>query len=201
MQKIPTVFERDWDGDRSRVLDVVNPEAAWVLAGEGVATRKYDGTSCLVRDGRLFKRHEVKPGKAAPEGFEQVDEREGNDGLILTGWVPVGDGPEDAWHREALESLALENYGDGVDELDGTYELLGPKVQKNPEGMQDHVLLRHADATPFIVPRTYEGMRDLLAAFNQPGGNDGAGIEGFVFHHPDGRMAKIKARDFGLRRP
>jgi len=25
-------------------------------------------------------------------------------------------------------------------------------------------------------------------------------IEGLVFHHPDGRMAKIKKRDFGFRR-
>jgi len=27
-----------------------------------------------------------------------------------------------------------------------------------------------------------------------------AGWEGIVFHHPDGRMAKIKGRDFGLKR-
>lgn len=25
-------------------------------------------------------------------------------------------------------------------------------------------------------------------------------IEGIVFHHPDGRMAKIKLRDFGISR-
>jgi hypothetical protein len=25
-------------------------------------------------------------------------------------------------------------------------------------------------------------------------------IEGLVFHHPDGRMAKIKLRDFGMKR-
>jgi len=28
----------------------------------------------------------------------------------------------------------------------------------------------------------------------------GRDIEGLVFHHPDGRMAKIKKRDFGLKR-
>lgn len=204
MQKIPTVFERDWDGDRSLVLDVPNPEADWVFAGEGVATRKYDGTSCLVRDGKLFKRHEVKPGRPAPEGFEQVDERKDKDGgTILTGWVPVGEGPEDQWHREALESLIA---GIGIDgalvDADGTYELLGPKVQKNPEATTGHILLCHADATPYIVPRTFEGMRDVLQALNMvPNPLDpGIGIEGFVFHHPDGRMAKIKARDFGIRR-
>ena len=26
-------------------------------------------------------------------------------------------------------------------------------------------------------------------------------IEGIVWHHPDGRMAKIKARDFGIQWP
>ena len=50
MKKIPTIFERDWDGDRSRVLPIPVAEADWVFAGEGVATRKYDGTACLIHD-------------------------------------------------------------------------------------------------------------------------------------------------------
>jgi hypothetical protein len=29
---------------------------------------------------------------------------------------------------------------------------------------------------------------------------EGRDIEGVVFHHADGRMAKIKLRDFGLKR-
>lgn len=41
-------------------------------------------------------------------------------------------------------------------------------------------------------PRDFDGLRAWL---------DGKDIEGIVFHHPDGRMAKIKLRDFGLRRP
>jgi hypothetical protein len=51
MKKIPTIFERDWEGDRSKVLDRKNPECAWVFAGEGKATRKLDGTSCMIRAG------------------------------------------------------------------------------------------------------------------------------------------------------
>ena len=43
MKKIPTMFERDWNGDRSRVVNQVHPGCEWVLAGEGVATRKLDG--------------------------------------------------------------------------------------------------------------------------------------------------------------
>jgi hypothetical protein len=40
-----------------------------VLDGEGVATRKYDGT-CVMFDGDgWWARREVKPGKTAPAGF------------------------------------------------------------------------------------------------------------------------------------
>jgi len=28
----------------------------------------------------------------------------------------------------------------------------------------------------------------------------GRDVEGIVWHHPDGRMAKLKLRDFGIRR-
>jgi hypothetical protein len=185
MKKIPTIFERDWEGDRSRVLDEVVPGCMWVIAGEGVATRKYDGTACLVEDGKLWKRREQRAGTGAPpEDFRLVEHDLTTDKII--GWVPVGDGPDDKWYREAL------NNAGGIGGLpDGTYELLGPKVQGNPERFEQHTLLRHVDAEPYIVPRTYAGMRDLLKELD---------VEGFVFHHPDGRMAKIKARDFGIKR-
>jgi len=35
------------------------------------------------------------------------------------GWVPVGDGSDDQWHREAWEEAG------GLRTLDGTYELIG----------------------------------------------------------------------------
>lgn len=182
VRKIPSVFERDWDGDPALVVDVPVEECAWVLAGEGVATRKYDGSCCLVRDGTLYKRHQVRPGKPAPEGFELVETDELTGKSV--GWVPVADVPEDRWHREAFKRA-------GWSLPDGTYELLGPKVNGNPERLEEHVLIAHADAEPYIVPRSFEGIRDLLAELD---------VEGFVFHHPDGRMAKIKQRDFGIRR-
>jgi hypothetical protein len=183
VKKIPTIFERDWEGDRSRVLDQQTPGCEWVFAGEGVARQKVDGTCVLMEGGVMYKRHEVREGKETPANFRQVEVDETTGKVI--GWVPVGDGPEDKWHREAYDNLM----GESLD--DGTYELLGPKVQKNPEGFGRHQLVRHDQATPYIVPRTFEGMRDLLAELD---------VEGFVFHHEDGRMAKIKARDFGIKR-
>lgn len=181
MQKIPTMFERDWAGDKSRVVDKIHPGCEWVAAGEGIATRKIDGTSCLVRDGKLYKRREVKEGDADPDNFELSTHDEETGKRI--GWVPVGDGPEDKWHRVAFSGLEFSN---------GTYELVGPKVQGNPEGFTEHVLISH-DSTGLHpdAPRTFNGLREWFTGMN---------IEGIVFHHPDGRMAKIKKKDFGLRR-
>jgi hypothetical protein len=182
MKKIPTMFERDWACDKSRVTSLVHPGCEWVLAGDGIATRKIDGTSCLVRAGKLFKRRELCPGDAEPGGFELSahDEETGK----TIGWVTVGDGPEDKWHRLAFAANPAL--------ADGTYELVGPKIQGNPEGFVEHVLVSH-DATGLHpdAPRTFDGLRDWLS---------GMDIEGIVFHHPDGRMAKIKKKDFGIKR-
>jgi hypothetical protein len=43
MRKIPTLFVRDPD-DRRHVTEQITPGCEWVTAGEGTATRKYDGT-------------------------------------------------------------------------------------------------------------------------------------------------------------
>lgn len=193
MKKIPTIFERDWEGDRSRVLDVINPAAQWVFDGEGVPTQKIDGTCCLVRDGKLFKRREVTEEDAqndrTPPGFERAD-ADPETGKVV-GWVPVGSGPDDRWYNEALKTAERAHYRLG----DGTYELVGPKVQGNPEGMAEHTLVSHSTLVfPRWIPdfpRTFYGIRAFLSAHD---------FEGIVFQHPDGRMAKIKGKDFGLKR-
>lgn len=187
MRKIPTLFVRDWGGDRSRVTREVNPECSWVLDGEGVPTRKWDGTAVLVEGGRAFKRYELRPGKAAPPGFRPAQDVDPETGK-QPGWVPTDpEKPEDAWLYEALRA-SDEPPGDG------TYELLGPKVQGNPDGVASHILERHGAAKMDDRPigRDYDNIRTYLEA--NP-------MEGLVWHHPDGRMAKIKRRDFGLPWP
>lgn len=183
MKKTASLFARNYDGDRL-VRNEIVPGSEWVANGEGVATRKIDGTSCLWRDGKLWKRHELKHGKTAPAGFAPAQVPDPVTGDV-PGWLPVGDGPEDARHREALQQpwTAVEG---------ATYELLGPKVQKNPEGYAQHVLVRHGAEVLEDAPRTFDALREYLA---------GRDIEGIVWHHPDGRMVKIKGKDFGLKRP
>lgn len=176
MRKIPTLFVRHLS-DRKYVRNEVTPGCEWVQWGEGVATRKFDGTCVLIRNGVMFKRHEVKSGKTWPLDFEQVghDETTGK----TVGWVPVGDGPEDRWHREAVEYHRPE---------DGTYELVGPKIQGNPEGFKTHLLIPHGLDT-MEAPVDFDDLRAFLTDLDFT-------YEGIVWHHPDGRMAKLKKRDF-----
>jgi len=73
MKKIPSLFKRDYEGTRL-VYDEIVPGTEWVLAGEGVATRKIDGTSCLMRGVALYKRYDARAGKGPPAGFEPAQE-------------------------------------------------------------------------------------------------------------------------------
>ena len=191
MKKIISLFQRNYDTDHL-VRNEVVPGAEWVIAGEGVPTRKWDGTCCMVRDGRLYKRFELKAGRVAPPEFEPAQEPDPVTGDV-PGWVPVGDGSEDRWHREAFDSMVVfgEVGNAGIVSFDGTYELCGPKVNGNPEGFPIHVLVKHGIHILPDALRDLDGLKAYFAAHD---------IEGIVWHHPDGRMVKIKGKDFGIKR-
>lgn len=180
MKKIPTLYKRNPE-NMKEILPEVHPDCTWVISGEGVATRKYDGTCCLIDKGVFYKRREIKKGKVTPDDFilAQYDEVTGK----TVGWVPVDfDSKADKRHVEAFHE----------DLTDGTYELVGPKVQNNLEKYEQHTLVKHSEAQVYDdVPRSFDELGVWLKDKD---------IEGLVFHHPDGRMAKIKKRDYGLSR-
>jgi len=183
MEKIISLYRRNYDGNRLIRNEIVEG-AEWVPAGEGIATRKFDGTCCRFKDGVLYKRYDAKKGKIPPPDFEPAQAPDSVTGH-WPGWVPVSpDNPADRWHLEALQTA-------GETLTDGTYELCGPKVQGNPEGFEAHLLIPHGKET-LHAPRGFDGLREFFKAQN---------VEGIVWHHPDGRMVKIKARDYGLKRP
>lgn len=200
MKKIQNLFERDWDGDRSRVLNVVVPGSEWVQAGEGKATKKFDGTSALIRDegggiSKLYRRFDAKKGKQPPRFFmpaQESDEKTGH----WPGWIPVTgfeDQPENKWFMDALAHIDVS-----MNELvhyfsPGTYELCGPKIGGNPEGYDHHVFIKHGQVQYPNFPTDFDG---ITAAFDTLLYCD---IEGVVWHHPDGRMVKIKRSDMGYR--
>lgn len=190
MKKIIGLFDRNYGGDRL-VRNEVVPGAEWVIAGEGTATRKWDGTCCMVRDGHLFKRYNAKKGKTPPAGFEPAQEPDVATGH-WPGWLPIGDGPEDRWYRDAFDRVthAAQVLG-AIGIVDGTWELCGPKVQGNPESLSDHLLIKHGALKLEDAPRDFDGLRSYFIMHD---------IEGIVWHHLDGRMVKIKAKDFGIKR-
>jgi hypothetical protein len=187
VKKIPTLFVRN-SSDRSLVTDeiAVPLDVYRAIKERGIARRKWDGTCCMVRDGVLLKRYTHKVGRGEPpfqfEPATEVDPVTGKQ----EGWLPVSsDDPADDWHREALRA----HFGIPPD---GTYELVGPKVQGNPEKCQGHALVRHASTETLIVDDlTVEGLRDQLAVLDW---------EGLVFYLGDQPVAKIKKRDLGLER-
>ncbi|MFJ2882411.1 DUF5565 family protein [Streptomyces sp. NPDC087272] len=189
MEKIPTLFVRDFSARPAYVLPEVSPGCEWVINGQGEATRKYDGT-CVMLDAaeRWWARREVKPGKTPPPSYVTIstDEETGK----TVGWEPVAQSAFAKVHAEAVKNTATAKTG--------TYELLGPKINRNPDGFAAHTLVPHGWAPVSVrqdlatAPRDYDGLCEWLHA--RP-------YEGIVWHHPDGRMVKIKARDFPSPEP
>lgn len=188
MKKIKTLFERVIvDHEIVDILPNVTKGCEWVLRGEGIATRKLDGTACMVKDGKLYARYDfytikgdrkkqrVLPVCAIP-CQDRPDEITGH----FPHWVPVDTKPEYKWHRKAFESQPnLAN---------GTYELIGVHFKRDAEHVGNgDVLVRHGSIILNDVPRTFEGIREYLRVHD---------IEGIVFHRGNGDMCKIKRTDF-----
>ena len=183
MQKIPTLFER---GDDFTVTDQVRPGCEWVLAGEGAATEKLDGTNVrlTIRGGTVVRvekrRNPSKKQKAAG---------------IKDGWYVDAsrDEPQDKWMFVAVDNTDVTGWPDG----EHPAEALGPNIRGNDLGLDEHVCVPFDLQAPRYaeVPRTFEGLRETLPTLGSLY-HDGATAEGIVFHHPDGRRAKIKRKDF-----
>lgn len=181
MKKIPSLFKRDYDGNRQIINEYV-PEASWINEPGVKATVKFDGTCCLVQDGQIYKRYDAKHGKTAPAGFIPAQEKDEVTGH-QPGWILCDrTKPEDKYFFEGFDEQVV---------LDGTYELVGPKVQGNPEKADKHKLLKHASVVLEDVPTTFDELKIYL---------DPLDIEGVVWHHPDGRMCKVKKKDYGMKR-
>jgi hypothetical protein len=192
MKKIASLFQRNYEGDR-QVRDEVVPGSEWVVAGEGVATRKWDGMAVMVKGGEVFKRYDAKAGRTPPSDFIPAQPAADPQSGHWPGWIPAT-GSDSAWVIEGVEWGRKNLFGSGA-VPDGTYEVCGPKIGTrhgaNPEGLTEHILVPHGRDKLPDSPRTFLALREYLLANV---------IEGIVWHHTDGRMAKIKAADFGIRR-
>lgn len=187
MRKISTLFKKD-PNDLSLILEEFDPENLWVFDDGVKATRKFDGIACAIIDGLLYKRYDVKKGKQAPNvlGWVSIPCQEPDE---ITGhwphWIYVDQ--NDSSNKWLIEALNKQEVWP-----DGTYELCGPKINGNKDGFESHILVRHGDKTllGIVHPYNFYNLKEYLSSVN---------IEGIVFHHPDGRMSKIRRRDFGFK--
>ncbi len=184
MKKIPTLFERVFENHKKVDIksDVVSG-IEWVLAGEGIATEKMDGSCCAIMNGMFYKRYDAKRGKTPPVGAIPCGEPD-----AVTGhwphWVKVSlEDKGDIWHMEAYRN------SNGEELTDGTYEVIGPHFRRNPYGLEQDILVRHGERVLADVPRSFEGIRDYLKEHY---------IEGIVFWKDGEPQCKIKRSDFGF---
>jgi len=187
MKKIETIFDR---GDDFGVIPKIRAGCEWVFAGEGIPTEKLDGTSVrlIVADGDIRyverRRNPTKEERALGEepGYIPADRSDSSDKHIF----------------RAVDNTDVSDWPDGKHEC----EAVGPKIQGNPLNLERPTCYPFK-FRPVVLPsmeRDFEHIRDyvlLLPSQFSPGNL----AEGIVFHHSDGRMAKIKRRDFKRSKP
>ncbi len=185
MKKIPTLFVR-YSAGNQYVTRRARQECEWVLAGEGVALRQYNGV-CVMKDADDYwwVRRIVNPEAKAPLTFkcEEFDRATGR----MVGWIPMAESQFNKVFEYAREASPTPNAG--------TYELIAPEINGNPEGVEWPGLVYHKHAQRAWelsgVPLDFD---DLRQTFISPDFT----WEGIVWHHQsgDGRMAKLKKEDF-----
>lgn len=188
MKKIKSLFVREFGAGHSpKITSTVEPSCKWVLDGEGVATRKRDGTCSKIENGVIFRRYDCKKGRTPPASFIPADNPDPITGH-WPGWVAI-----DKYNPVGDEKFFVEAYINtfgSLDELpsDGTYELCGPKILSNPEKLDKHIFFKHGSEL-LTVARDFDSIQTFL---------EETYIEGIVFHRENGDMCKIKRVDFGF---
>lgn len=209
MKKMPVIFDLhfDEDGDRTvlhtirgNIRDLVNKTLA-----EGkkiVPTFKRDGTAVFRdADGEWFTRRAVRPGKEAPEGFIPLETDPNTE--ITFGWEPKESSSMKKFLNRAIARFIEDN---GTEPPKGaTFELLGPKINGNPEKVTADELRIHGceRATEFptiqeilAADDPFEMLEPIFADFRT------RNIEGIVFWTADkgGTLIepcfKVRCKDF-----
>lgn len=198
MKKIPTLFERVFEGNK--IVDVLPniTEGCEEAFLHGKATLKIDGSCCAVINGELYKRYDAKNGKPVPKGAIKCQEEPDPITGHLPCWVKCDrNNPADKWFWAAYDNTLnminirlsdLDFLSDSVRLSDGTYEAAGKHFNGNPYNVTSDILFSHGKINLY-VERTFESVKKFLA--------ENKDIEGIVFWFEGKPVCKIKRSDFG----
>lgn len=188
MEKIPTIFDRNWDGNRKVNEKLVVTEFDFENA---IATEKLDGTNVRI----TVRNHTVV----------RVEKRKN------PSKIQKQKGIKDPWYIDASETDKADQYiFDAVKNTDfstvpdgeWSAEALGEKIQGNPLNIEGHILFFFS-LTSWLerivfenAPTNFEELKEWLPQQKSKVGND-SGIEGIVWYNStNGSMCKIKVKDF-----
>ena len=183
MPKIECPFVRKMINGNYVVIDEINSEYNWVFEDESVmAIEKLHGTnvSIVIKEGTVT----------------QVYNKTERIPFINKGKAWIIEGLLNSKSRGYLEFL-----GDG--QFFG--ELIGPKVNGNPYMLDEHLWIPFSTFAQKHLrykswgkyPKDFKTIsewfkNDLLPLYNLMKGHKDGFVEGIVFTHPDGRLAKLR---------
>ena len=191
MEKIPTIFDRNWEGDRkvNSTLVVANFDF-----NSAIATEKLDGTNI-----RVTVRNSTVVRVEKRRNPNKVQKKQG----IEDPWYVDADEFDnaDAYIFEAVKTTDFTDVPDG----EWSAEALGEKIQGNPLKLEGHKLFLFSlnnwkeQVVYQNVPTDFKGLKKWLPEQKSIFGND-CGIEGIVWHNlATGEMCKIKIKDFNYK--
>lgn len=195
MKKIPMFFALEFNentGNRD-VINMLNDKVRLMIeeGGEFIPTLKLDGTAVrLTETGEWQIRRAVSNGKKEPEGYvlEEYDENTGR----KFGWEPPEASGFNKFFKRALENIDFTP-------VPGTYELCGPKINGNPEGLEEDTLFPHGTEPLEGFPTLEEILEhDDYMAFLEPyfAKFRAAGHEGIVWWKEGNPVFKLRCKDF-----
>lgn len=186
MRKIKTIFDRNWTTNRK-----VNATLAvdFDFAG-AIATEKLDGMNVRL----TLRQHEV----VRVEKRRNPTKLQKSKGIIEPWYVDADpQASQDKWIFDAVNNTDYTEVPDGA----WSAEAIGKNIQGNPLNLEGNTIFFfslpawRARITLANVPSEFEALRTYLAQQKSAIGKETL-IEGIVWHHPDGRMVKIKRKDF-----
>ena len=180
MPKLQSPFVREFnDKHEYVVIDEINPGYEWVFEDpEVIAVEKLDGTNVSI----IINENNIT----------DVFNRTARIPFINKGKQFIIEGVQNAYERGYLKFLPNgQHFG----------EVIGPKLQKNPYKLDKHLFIPFSKLQKEYkykswgkYPKDFESIsewfKNLKPLFGRKYNSDY--VEGIVFTHPDGRMAKLR---------
>lgn len=212
MKKMTRVLEVDLSIGES--INKLRNGAEWILTSDCLPTIKLDGTACMIKGGKLYRRynakmkprllHLAKDGYVYnPSDFKRMPENP----ILCNEFPNPNSGSFPVWilckESEPNDKLHIEAFNNLKDKVDGTYELIGEKINGNKLNLNGMFLVRHKSTPDELERITGKAMH--LSEIPNPENAELTDFliwvrdnlfEGLVFHNKKtGDMLKLRRND------